>query len=90
VRFLGAGRVEQRSNGGCWAQGVRRRQSTNRGVRERSVGDFSGGLESAEGKRKQEMLSRGAKYKLVIYLVSVIVALPSVSVMVVETPAALL
>jgi hypothetical protein len=42
VRVLGAGHVEQRSNGGCWAQGVCRRQSSNRGVRERSGGDFGG------------------------------------------------
>ena len=33
---------------GVWAE-------RRRGVRERSVGDFSGGQESAEGKRKQEM-----------------------------------
>ena len=40
VRVLGAGRVEQRSNGGCWAQGVCRGQSSNRGVRKRSGGCF--------------------------------------------------
>ena len=30
MRVLGAGRVEQRSNGGYWAQGVCRGQSSNR------------------------------------------------------------
>jgi hypothetical protein len=44
VRVLGAGRVEQRSNGGCWAQGVCRWQSSNRAVRESSGGDFGGGV----------------------------------------------
>ena len=44
VRVLGAGRVEQRSNGGCWAQGVCRGQSSNRAVRESSGGDFGGGV----------------------------------------------
>ncbi len=34
VRVLGAGRVEQRSSGGCWAQGVCRGQSNSRGARE--------------------------------------------------------
>jgi hypothetical protein len=34
VRVLGAGRVEQDSNGGCWAQGVCRGQSSNRGAPE--------------------------------------------------------
>jgi hypothetical protein len=44
VRVLGSGRVEPRSNGGCWAQGVCRGQSSNRGVRERGGGDFGGGV----------------------------------------------
>jgi hypothetical protein len=39
---LGAGHVEPRRNGGCWAQGVCRGQNSNRGVRERSGGDFGG------------------------------------------------
>jgi hypothetical protein len=37
---LGAGHVEPRRNGGCWAQGVCRGQNSNRGVRERSGGYF--------------------------------------------------
>jgi hypothetical protein len=41
VRVLEDGRVEQRSNGGCWAQGVCRGQSSNRGVSSQKV-SFSG------------------------------------------------
>ena len=47
--------------------GVCRGQSSNRGVRERSVGDFGGGQESAESQRKQEMLSRGVRERSVGY-----------------------
>jgi hypothetical protein len=40
MKVLGVRRVEQRRSGGCWAQGVCRGQSSNRGVSERRGGDY--------------------------------------------------
>ena len=68
-RALGAGYVEQRSNGGCWTQGVYRGQSSNRGVRARSGGDFGGGVcaRCLEGKRGCRRPKKKRKKKM-LYL----------------------
>jgi hypothetical protein len=58
IRVLGEGRVEPRSNGGCWAQGVCRAQSSNRGERERSGADLAEvsalGVSERQGGLKKE------------------------------------
>jgi hypothetical protein len=66
VRVLGAGRVEPRSNGGCWAQAVCRGQSSNRRVNERSGGDFGGGVCASglgKGKLQEAFKKKGKKKK---------------------------
>ena len=67
VRVLGSGRVEPRSNGGCWAQGVCRGQSSNRGVNDRSGGDFGGGVCASglgKGKAVGGLKKKGKKKKV--------------------------
>jgi hypothetical protein len=60
VRALGAGRVEQRSNGGYWAQGVCRGQSSNREAPE--VCEGARGIEGRAAAEKRLESGKGKEY----------------------------